>query len=1311
MATREFGRRLDDGDGGDPVGAAPVGRRTLVGAAYPALARALPGDGDAPTIHDAATAAVEHRGAGQPVDAGLAAQVSAQVGADVASARVHTDPLANQASAAMGARAFAYGTDVFLGADESPADVGLMAHELTHVAQQGGGARMPAAKLEVGAADSPAEHQADQVAGAVTAGAAPTALVVDDGPTVAGQMLKSTFVAELREAVSAAADEELGPILSTMGCPIIDTYFGRYGGRPAADGEALLRRFAPEVRGARTARDMIPIVVARVRTGVRAWRDTGATPPELGEPSAAAAAPAAAGSPARMLAELGPGRALDAPVAAAAADSYGASLDHVRVHTDATAARLADAESAHAFAVGEHVVFAAGAYRPGTVEGDALIAHELAHVVQQRDAGPAAVQRKPVDGAVDGEAEAEADQATAGVLARVYGGVKGAVARLSRTPMSLRRCPKSTPSDPLLAQLHARLHASPRDVAGYWTALGAAGTTRAGDATVRAGLETFVNDGKLSWAEAFRSVAMLELGPERDWPVPVKNYAQGVDAGTFAATALPPAGADALREFCVRQAGTAADGSADARATYRAEFNARWDSARFAAFTADLDPSLDSKGPRSARSRHIFLELYALATYRTAYDTDAPAGFRQFADTYVGPDGTNLTASPRLQELRATLAPPAVVATGTGDAGYVALVGAVRPKATALDARDRQEIERSHLWRQAVDDKISGPTAAATSTLRGDLWSVVTTSLPAVAPVAPGPVTPAPVEVAPTPNAAQTAWLGGVTVAAPASPSHGQSDSHPLAFQIRSAVPNPGLGVRRRVVIEPAAQVVSGQEDETAWAPGAAASDHTAQVNPAPVGAAVNTTFTARVTLPPLSTATFPEKTATVVVDDKRLDWFRANITAGLTYMNQNSRTAIGSGSTAHYFGGQCPLRIAPALSAGTNPGLSLEMDGTLKKAGVVVETFTAAGFPSRARSASLFDTILREPAGLGAPEVMEASIRFTQGGVAVHTITVPFTLAPSPAVGGDAAQLTADNAWINQPIATAGSLLHFMNGLGGTSQRVANAVASGVLQIKACLIRSDSAAAVAALAGNPATQVAYAMGVLDPLGTATNTLVAQSGAAGWRWGMHPNTVFLNATPTIGGAHRALAQMSDLLTHEGIHAADRDGGAPGQWDRYATEFRAYWIMGVGAGQSTAFDPTMSGLGPKSPRARAIFNHVYGSPTYPFVKPAYDTNDNGFRDRADNYLFPDGINLTLSPQLADLRREVESYTGVVADYPAKRAAIVAKYALCAAPDQGEVHNNRDWRDLVESKFTTRIIVGSAPPLGERDDVKTALGIPR
>jgi hypothetical protein len=52
----------------------------------------------------------------------------------------------------MGARAFAYGSDVFLAAHESGGDLGLMAHELTHVAQQGAaGARTPQRRVEVGA--------------------------------------------------------------------------------------------------------------------------------------------------------------------------------------------------------------------------------------------------------------------------------------------------------------------------------------------------------------------------------------------------------------------------------------------------------------------------------------------------------------------------------------------------------------------------------------------------------------------------------------------------------------------------------------------------------------------------------------------------------------------------------------------------------------------------------------------------------------------------------------------------------------------------------------------------------------------------------------------------------------------------------------------------------------------------------------------------------------------------------------------------------------------------------------------------------
>lgn len=252
--------------------------------------------------------------------------------------------------------------------------------------------------------------------------------------------------------------------------------------------------------------------------------------------------------------------------------------------------------------------------------------------------------------------------------------------------------------------------------------------------------------------------------------------------------------------------------------------------------------------------------------------------------------------------------------------------------------------------------------------------------------------------------------------------------------------------------------------------------------------------------------------------------------------------------------------------------------------------------------------------------------------------------------------------------------------------------------------MRSDSADQVVTLSGAAAVtnEVAYAMGVVDPIGTATNTLVAVPGAAGWRWPAHPDTVFLNATPVPGGPHRSLDELADFLAHEGIHAADRDANGGTSWDRYTTEFRAYWVMGVGAGMSEAFDPSMSGLGPKSERSRAIFNHLYGSSTYEFVKPDYDGNVSGFRAQVDNYLFPDGINLTLSAKLTDLRTEIEGFTGAPGTFAAKKTAILAKFAACPPADAAQIKNNREWRILVEQKF---------PVLAQCNQIKDALSIPR
>lgn len=66
---------------------------------------------------------------------------------------------------------------------------------------------------------------------------------------------------------------------------------------------------------------------------------------------------------------------------------YHADFSGVRVHTGGRARELAAAINARAFTVGNDIVFAPGQYSPGSADGDRLLAHELAHVVQQRRQG------------------------------------------------------------------------------------------------------------------------------------------------------------------------------------------------------------------------------------------------------------------------------------------------------------------------------------------------------------------------------------------------------------------------------------------------------------------------------------------------------------------------------------------------------------------------------------------------------------------------------------------------------------------------------------------------------------------------------------------------------------------------------------------------------------------------------------------------------------------------------------------------------------------------------------------------------------
>lgn len=92
---------------------------------------------------------------------------------------------------------------------------------------------------------------------------------------------------------------------------------------------------------------------------------------------------------AAIKASQGQGRPLEPGVRETLEERLGAPLDDVRIHTDAQAAALARSVSARAFTVGSDIYFSDNEHQAGGSEPSALVAHEVAHVLQQRGAAPA----------------------------------------------------------------------------------------------------------------------------------------------------------------------------------------------------------------------------------------------------------------------------------------------------------------------------------------------------------------------------------------------------------------------------------------------------------------------------------------------------------------------------------------------------------------------------------------------------------------------------------------------------------------------------------------------------------------------------------------------------------------------------------------------------------------------------------------------------------------------------------------------------------------------------------------------------------
>ncbi|MCC6995641.1 MAG: DUF4157 domain-containing protein [Deltaproteobacteria bacterium] len=121
-------------------------------------------------------------------------------------------------------------------------------------------------------------------------------------------------------------------------------------------------------------------------------------------------------------------------------DTAGVDLGEVRVHTGDAAAASAGALGARAATVQQDIHFGAGEYQPETAGGQHLIAHEVAHTVQQRGAEPVAQLRTdgpPASASAEREADGFAD-------AVVFG---GAPRTLSAQPVALARQPQGAGAD------------------------------------------------------------------------------------------------------------------------------------------------------------------------------------------------------------------------------------------------------------------------------------------------------------------------------------------------------------------------------------------------------------------------------------------------------------------------------------------------------------------------------------------------------------------------------------------------------------------------------------------------------------------------------------------------------------------------------------------------------------------------------------------------------------------------------------------------------------------------------------------------
>ena len=238
---------------------------------------------------------------------------------------------------------------------------------------------------EVGAPDDPAEREADEAASMVMSGQ-PVRRSVTPADPAADWM---------RTPEREAAPRVSGDVSNTPGVP----------GDQSNSQKTRPPLAVPSLQGAIEPQLVVGLIndplehdsdrVAEQALAVPAYPAVSGTPRQIqgiseqptGQP---VAAPASVDD-----ALASPGTPLEPTLRQDMEQRFGHDFSRLRVHTDAKAAESADAVSARAYTVGHHIVFAEGQ----SFSDRALLAHELAHVVQQSEpTASTTVRRAPVRG-------------------------------------------------------------------------------------------------------------------------------------------------------------------------------------------------------------------------------------------------------------------------------------------------------------------------------------------------------------------------------------------------------------------------------------------------------------------------------------------------------------------------------------------------------------------------------------------------------------------------------------------------------------------------------------------------------------------------------------------------------------------------------------------------------------------------------------------------------------------------------------------------------------------------------------------------